>query len=49
MKKLSPKLLRSSYCERARILRIYEGPTQILQLEIAKYMLREFASEGAVW
>ena len=33
----------------ARILRIYEGTTQIMQLQIAKHMLREFASEGAVW
>ncbi len=33
----------------ARILRIYEGTTQIMQLQIAKQMLREFASEGAVW
>ena len=28
----------------ARIYRIYEGTTQILQLQIAKHMLREFAS-----
>ena len=33
----------------ARILRIYEGTTQIMQLQIAKHMLREFASDGAVW
>ena len=33
----------------ARILRIYEGTTQIMQLQIAKQMLREFAREGAVW
>ena len=33
----------------ARILRIYEGTTQIMQLQIAKHMLREFKSEGAVW
>ena len=33
----------------ARILRIYEGTTQIMQLQIAKHMLREFVSEGAVW
>ena len=26
----------------ARIYRIYEGTTQILQLQIAKHMLREF-------
>ena len=31
----------------ARIYRIYEGTTQILQLQIAKHMLREFAA-GAV-
>ena len=29
----------------ARIYRIYEGTTQILQLQIAKHMLREWASE----
>ena len=33
----------------ARILRIYEGTTQIMQLQIAKHMLREFARDGAVW
>ncbi len=33
----------------ARILRIYEGTTQIMQLQIAKHMLREFASDGTVW
>jgi acyl-CoA dehydrogenase len=33
----------------ARILRIYEGTTQIMQLQIAKHMLREFVSDGAVW
>jgi acyl-CoA dehydrogenase len=27
----------------ARIYRIYEGTTQILQLQIAKHMLREYA------
>lgn len=32
----------------ARIYRIYEGTTQILQLQIAKHMLREFTREGAV-
>ncbi|WP_233453922.1 acyl-CoA dehydrogenase family protein [Tsuneonella flava] len=30
----------------ARIYRIYEGTTQILQLQIAKHMLREFAAQG---
>ncbi len=30
----------------ARIYRIYEGTTQILQLQIAKHMLREFSSGG---
>ena len=30
----------------ARIYRIYEGTTQILQLQIAKHMLREFAASG---
>jgi len=30
----------------ARIYRIYEGTTQILQLQIAKHMLREFAAHG---
>lgn len=29
----------------ARIYRIYEGTTQILQLQIAKHMLREFAAD----
>ena len=33
----------------ARILRIYEGTSQIMQLQIAKHLLREFAREGAVW
>ena len=33
----------------ARILRIYEGTSQIMQLQIAKHLLREFASEGSVW
>ena len=33
----------------ARILRIYEGTTQIMQLQIAKQLLREFGSEGTVW
>lgn len=33
----------------ARILRIYEGTSQIMQLQIAKYLLREFEREGAVW
>ncbi len=33
----------------ARILRIYEGTSQIMQLQIAKHMLREFEREGAVW
>ena len=28
----------------ARVYRIYEGTTQILQLQIAKHMLREFAA-----
>jgi acyl-CoA dehydrogenase len=31
----------------ARIYRIYEGTTQILQLQIAKHMLREFAAGAA--
>lgn len=31
----------------ARVYRIYEGTTQILQLQIAKHMLREFAAAGA--
>ncbi|MFW2851358.1 acyl-CoA dehydrogenase family protein [Sphingomonas sp. TX0543] len=30
----------------ARIYRIYEGTTQILQLQIAKHMLREFNAQG---
>lgn len=33
----------------ARILRIYEGTTQIMQLQVAKHMLREFAQGGTVW
>lgn len=33
----------------ARILRIYEGTTQIMQLQIAKHMLRDFAAHGHVW
>lgn len=33
----------------ARILRIYEGTTQIMQLQIAKHMLRDFKERGAVW
>ena len=33
----------------ARILRIYEGTTQIMQLQIAKHLLREFAGNGTVW
>lgn len=33
----------------ARILRIYEGTSQIMQLQIAKHLLREFEREGAVW
>jgi acyl-CoA dehydrogenase len=33
----------------ARILRIYEGTSQIMQLQIAKHLLREFGREGAVW
>ena len=33
----------------ARILRIYEGTTQIMQLQIAKHMLRDFARDGHVW
>jgi acyl-CoA dehydrogenase len=33
----------------ARILRIYEGTSQIMQLQIAKHLLREFDREGAVW
>ena len=41
---ISKKTLRKS-----GILRIYEGTTQIMQLQIAKHMLREFASDGAVW
>ncbi len=31
----------------ARIYRIYEGTTQILQLQIAKHMLRDFAAQAA--
>lgn len=30
----------------ARVYRIYEGTTQILQLQIAKHMLREYAANG---
>jgi acyl-CoA dehydrogenase len=30
----------------ARVYRIYEGTTQILQLQIAKHMLREWAAQG---
>ena len=33
----------------ARILRIYDGTTQIMQLQIAKHMLRDFAANGHVW
>ncbi|MEY3905979.1 MAG: hypothetical protein RIR59_802 [Pseudomonadota bacterium] len=33
----------------ARILRIYEGTTQIMQLQIAKHMLRDFNANGHVW
>lgn len=33
----------------ARILRIYEGTTQIMQLQVAKHMLRDFASDGTSW
>jgi acyl-CoA dehydrogenase len=33
----------------ARILRIYEGTSQIMQLQIAKHLLREFSEQGAVW
>jgi acyl-CoA dehydrogenase len=33
----------------ARILRIYEGTSQIMQLQIAKHLLREFSAQGAVW
>jgi acyl-CoA dehydrogenase len=33
----------------ARILRIYEGTSQIMQLQIAKHLLREFSTQGAVW
>lgn len=33
----------------ARVLRIYEGTTQIMQLQIAKHMLRDFARDGHVW
>jgi acyl-CoA dehydrogenase len=31
----------------ARVFRIYEGTTQILQLQIAKHMLREFQAGAA--
>ena len=30
----------------ARIYRIYEGTTQILQLQIAKHMLRDFQAQA---
>ncbi len=33
----------------ARILRIYEGTTQIMQLQIAKHLLRDFAANDSVW
>jgi acyl-CoA dehydrogenase len=33
----------------ARILRIYEGTSQIMQLQIAKHLLRDFQREGVVW
>lgn len=33
----------------ARILRIYEGTTQIMQLQIAKHLLRDFSANGHVW
>ena len=33
----------------ARILRIYEGTSQIMQLQIAKQLLREYGNEGTVW
>jgi acyl-CoA dehydrogenase len=33
----------------ARILRIYEGTSQIMQLQIAKHLLRDFRDGGAVW
>ena len=33
----------------ARIYRIYEGTTQILQLQIAKHMLRDFAGAGLMY
>ncbi len=33
----------------ARILRIYEGTSQIMQLQIAKHLLREFSAQGSVW
>ena len=32
-----------------RLFRLYEGTTQIMQLQIAKHLLREFEREGAVW
>ncbi|MGQ5700579.1 acyl-CoA dehydrogenase family protein [Sandaracinobacteroides sp. A072] len=33
----------------ARILRIYEGTSQIMQLAIAKHMIREFETTGQIW
>jgi acyl-CoA dehydrogenase len=33
----------------ARILRIYEGTSQIMQLQIAKHLLRDFRDGGVVW
>ena len=33
----------------ARILRIYEGTSQIMQLQIAKQLLRDFSARGTVW
>ncbi len=33
----------------ARILRIYEGTSQIMQLQIAKQLLRDYAARGTVW
>ncbi len=36
------------YFRDARVYRIYEGTTQILQLQIAKHMLREFAANNGV-
>lgn len=33
----------------ARILRIYEGTTQIMQLQVAKQLLRAFAEDGTAW